>query len=281
MADPRIRFTWNMHWRCNYRCQYCFFEGRWEEYGRRFIEKSMEEWLACWRRILDRYGRAAVNMTGGEPFIFPDFVALVCGLSGLHWPINISTNASILWDEFIPAADPKRISVSVSFHPQYHQIGPFIERLKRLRAAGFGGCNNFVAFPPYLGDLPGLVARFQEIGESLKVIPFLGSHKGITYPDGYTAEQKKVLGMSDAWVDNKRRKGRSCLAGHRSALLLPDGNVARCGQIGDRHLIGNIFDPGFALLQNPAPCDVELCPCDEWKVIPDEKPPQQAGAWLP
>ncbi|MCX5796140.1 MAG: radical SAM protein [Elusimicrobia bacterium] len=279
--NPEIRITWNMHWRCNYRCAYCFFAGRWEEYGRRFIAKSTAEWLACWRRILDRYGRAAVNITGGEPFVFPDFVALVCGLSQLHWPVNISTNASILLDEFIAAADPKKVSVSVSFHPEYHQIALFLERLKKLRAAGFAGCNNFVAFPPHLQDLPSLVARFQEIGESLKVIPFIGSCQGLTYPAAYTAEQKELLGMSEDWVDNKRRKGRPCPAGHRSALLLPDGNVARCGQIGDRHIIGNIFAPGFDLLPQPAPCDVELCPCDEWKVIPDEKSPKSAGAWLP
>jgi molybdenum cofactor biosynthesis enzyme MoaA len=270
-----------MHWRCNYRCPYCFFEGHWDEYSRRSMEKSTTEWLLCWRRLHDRYGRAAVNLTGGEPFIFPEFVQLICGLSRLHWPINISTNASVLLDEFIASADPEKISVSVSFHPDYHQIAPFMARLKRLRDAGFAGCNNFVAYPPHLAELPGLVARFKEIGESLKVIPFIGNHEGMTYPEGYTAEQKKVLGMTEDWVHNKRRKGRPCLAGHRSALLLPDGNVARCGQIGDRHIIGSIFSRDFELLPQAMPCDVDLCPCDEWKVIPDEKPPDKVGAWLP
>lgn len=269
-----------MHWRCNYRCAYCFFDGHWEEYGRRFLAKSTPEWLACWSRIQERCGRAAVNITGGEPFVFPDFIALACGLSRLHWPINISTNASLLSDEFMAAADPQRISVSVSFHPGYHQPAPFLERLRKLRAAGFAGCNNFVAFPPQLGLLPELTARFQEIGESLKVVPFIGTFQGRSYPEGYTAEQKKLLGMSDDWAERKRRKGRPCLAGQRSALLLPDGNVARCGQIGDRRIIGNIFDPGFAFLAQAEPCDVELCPCDEWKVIPDEKAPDQAGAWI-
>ncbi|MBI5241189.1 MAG: radical SAM protein [Elusimicrobia bacterium] len=281
MSEPELRITWNMHWRCDYRCSYCFFAGHWEEYSRRFIERSTEEWLACWRRIRERHGRALLTITGGEPFIFPDFLNLISGLSDIHWPINISTNASVPWDGFIAAVDPKKVSVSVSFHPEYHEIGPFLGRLKGLRAAGFSGCNNFVAYPPQLKDLPRLAAAFQGIGESLKVIPFIGRFEGRTFPEGYTAEQRKLLGMSDDWVDNKRRKGRACLAGCRSALLLPDGSVTRCGQVGDPGIFGNICDPDFSLLPGPAPCDVELCPCDEWKVMPDEKAPDRAGAWLP
>jgi len=37
--------------------------------------------------------------------------------------------------------------------------------------------------------------------------------------------------------------------------------VARCGQIGERILVGNIFDENFKLLNKPQACDVDLCPC--------------------
>ena len=46
-------------------------------------------------------------------------------------------------------------------------------------------------------------------------------------------------------------------------------------------MFGDFFDPGFSLMEKPMPCDAELCPCDEWKVIPDERPPETADAWLP
>lgn len=279
--NGQIRITWNMHWLCNYRCPYCFFEGHWEEYGGRAVRKSTQDWLAAWERLARRYGRAAVTITGGEPFIFPDILALLEGLSRMHWPVNVTTNTSVLLDEFIRSADPARISVSTSFHPDYHELGTFLARLKRLRGAGFLGCNNFVAYPPRLPMLRSCVEAFAAIGESLKIVPFIGTFEGGRYPEAYTPEQRRLLGMADGWVDDKRRKGRPCLAGHRCALLLPDGKVARCGQIGDRHIIGDFFSPEFSLLEAPAPCDEELCPCDEWKVIPDEKPPERAGAWLP
>lgn len=281
MSEPRIRITWNIHWSCNYRCSYCFFDGHWAEYGRRNVYKTVEEWMGHWGRLQRLYGRAYVTINGGEPFAYPNFVELIRRLSEIHWPINVTTNTSLHLEEFVRTVDPERVSVSVSFHPQYHELAPFLERLRWLRSRGFKGCNNFVAYPPYLDRLRPCIDAFAGIGESLKVVPFVGDYQDIRYPEGYDQAQKDLLGMKDDWMDHKRHTGMPCRAGHLSALLLPDGNVTRCGQIGDRAVFGSFFDPGFTLLPEAAPCDVEFCPCDEWKVIPDEKPPETAGAWLP
>jgi MoaA/NifB/PqqE/SkfB family radical SAM enzyme len=279
---PQVRFTWNIHWSCNFRCAYCFFDPDWEEYGKRNVYKSVDEWMEHWKRIYARYGRCFLTINGGEPFAYPDFVELIRRVSQLHWPINITTNTSLLLDAFVKKIDPERVSLSLSFHPQYHLIDDFLGKVFFLRQNGFTeGCINFVAYPPYLEDLPRTVEKFRAIGESLKVIPFVGEYGGRRFPEGYNQAEKELLGLRDSWMDDKRHKGMLCRAGHRSGLLLPNGNVARCGQIGDRHIIGSLFDPAFELMPQPMPCDVEFCPCDEWKVIPDEKPPEAAGAWLP
>ncbi|MBI3552379.1 MAG: radical SAM protein [Elusimicrobia bacterium] len=282
MSDPDIRITWNIHWSCNFRCSYCFFDGNWGEYGKRNVYKTVPEWMAVWRRVYAKYGRAYVTINGGEPFAYPNFIELIHQLSEIHWPINITTNTSLHLDQFVKRIDPKRVSLSVSFHPQYHVIEDTIKTVRFLRENKADlGCINFVAYPPFMPELPSYIEKLAAIGESLKVIPFVGTYRGIKYPDGYDAEQKKALGMKDDWIDGKRHKGMLCRAGHKSALLLPDGNVTRCGQIGDPGIFGNIFEADFSLLDKPTPCDVEFCPCDEWKVIPDEKAPEKAGAWLP
>jgi hypothetical protein len=61
-------------------------------------------------------------------------------------------------------------------------------------------------------------------------------------------------------------KGEYCSAGHKSVLIFPDGKVARCGQIGERLLLGNIFTSGFKFFPKPMVCDAEMCPCLE-KII--------------
>ncbi len=281
MSDPAIRITWNIHWSCNYRCSYCFFDGKWAEYGRRNVYQTVDEWMGHWKRLYEKYGRAYVTINGGEPFAYPNFLEIIRRLAKIHWPINITTNTSLHLPEFLDTVDPERVSLSVSFHPQYHEIEAFIERLERIRSRGFKGCNNFVAYPPFLGRLNATLDRFVAAGHSLKVIPFVGEHAGVKYPEGYNEEHKRLLGMKDDWMEHKRHRGMLCRAGHRSALLLPDGNVTRCGQIGDRAIFGRFFDESFELMPEPTPCDVEFCPCDEWKVIPDEKAPEKAGAWLP
>lgn len=280
--NSQVRFTWNIHWSCNYRCSYCFFDQHWGEYGRRNVYKTVEEWVEHWRRIYDKYGRCYLTINGGEPFAYPNFVELIYQISKMHWHINITTNTSLHLEEFVDRMDPVKVSLSVSFHPQHHTLDAFLERVRFLRERKANlGCINFVAWPPFLKDLSGYVEQFRSAGESLKVIPFVGAYQGVTYPDGYSGPEKEILGMVDDWMEHKRHRGMLCRAGHQSALLLPNGKVARCGQIGDRYIIGDFFDPHFRLMDAPMPCDVDFCPCDEWKVIPDEKPPERPGAWLP
>lgn len=280
-----VRFTWNIHWSCNYRCSYCFFDEDWAEYGRRNVYQTVQEWVDHWSRIYDKYGRCYITINGGEPFAYPNFVELIHQISKMHWHINITTNTSLHLKEFVERIDPAKVSISISYHPQYHKLDEFLKTVSFLRANKANlGCINYVAWPPQMDQLQETVKAFVAQGESLKVIPFVGEFQGRKYPDQYSQEHKDLLGMKDGpdgWLEHKRHMGMSCRAGYRSALLLPTGKVSRCGQIGDRHIIGDFFDPNFELLPGPLACDAEFCPCDEWKVIPDEKPPEKPGAWLP
>ncbi|OGR47289.1 MAG: hypothetical protein A2X40_01630 [Elusimicrobia bacterium GWC2_65_9] len=286
--DPEIRVTWNIHWSCNYRCSYCLFDGHWTDYGKRNAYLTPDEWLVHWKRLHERHGRAYVVINGGEPFAYPRFVTLLTEVSRMHWPINVTTNGSLHLDDYLRHVDHSKVSLSLSFHPQYHTVQEFLTIVRKVREGGVQlGCLNFVAWPPMLADLPAVLEAFKASGESLKVIPFIGQWREARYPDAYSPDEKALLGMTAGepgekdWLAGKRRKGMLCRAGHRSALLLPDGKVTRCGQIGDPGIFSDFLADGFRLLDAPAPCGVELCPCDEWKVIPDEKTPDQAGAWLP
>ena len=194
----------------------------------------------------------------------------------------------VLHRRLLRRVDHAKVSLSLSFHPQYHTLREFLATVRSVREGGAQlGCLNFVAWPPMLADLTSILEAFTAADESLKVIPFVGEWRGARYPDAYSQDEKTRLGMTAAepgekdWLESKRHKGMLCRAGHAAALLLPDGEVTRCGQIGDPGIFSNFLVEDFRLLDAPAPCGVEFCPCDEWKVIPDEKAPAHAGPWLP
>src|SRR5690348_9626851 len=104
-VQPKIRLTWNIHWSCNYRCSYCFFDAQWGELAKRNVYKTVDEWRIHWSRIHERYGRAYILINGGAPFTYPNFVELIYRLSQIHWPINISTNTSLHLEEFMDRVD--------------------------------------------------------------------------------------------------------------------------------------------------------------------------------
>ncbi len=265
VQKPRVRFSWIIHYACNYRCPYCFYyEGAgWEILRERNIYLSPDEWLRHWERIYQSYGRCYIAITGGEPFTYPDFIELISRLSKMHYPINISTNSSGDFDFFVNSVSPERVSLSPSFHPEFDELSAFLEKIRLLRKYKFNGCINFLAYPPYLKDLKYYIKEFESIGESLKIIPFRGIYREVAYPMEYTDEERALIGLKTEWFDRVRKKGSICNAGKESGLLLPDGQVSRCGQLFYNCIIGNFFDLDFKLLDEPQTCPVERCPCNE------------------
>ena len=265
---PNTRFTWIIHYACNYRCPYCFYyEGSgWEILKDRNIYFNPDEWLRYWQRIYERYGRCYITITGGEPFTYPDFIELISKLSLMHYPINITSNSSGDLSSFVRLASPERVSLSLSFHPKFDNLDDFLERKKFLKRHNFDGCINFLAYPPYLNDVSYYEDAFKSIGENLKFIPFRGIYREIAYPSGYTEEQKALIGLTQEWFTKARKKDALCYAGKQSGLLLPDGKVSRCGQLWYNCIIGDFFDENFSLLTEPKTCPVDLCPCNEDKL---------------
>ncbi|MFA7074317.1 MAG: radical SAM protein [Endomicrobiaceae bacterium] len=257
-----VSFEWNIIYQCNYRCSYCIFDGKWDEYGPRTVFKSVNELLEIWDRIYSLYGKTSIVFTGGEPTVYPDFFEFVSKLSEKHYPINISSNGSGDLKRLCEICDNTKVSVSISFHPEFDKAETVIERAKYLKAKGFlAEFINYCCYPPHIPKLMDYVKMFKDNGLTIKAIPFCGQYEGKSYPDSYTAQEKEILGINDVWETNVKRKGTLCAAGQKSALIFPDGKVARCGQIGERVLVGNIFDKDFKLLDKPQECDVDICPC--------------------
>ncbi|MDD4894253.1 MAG: radical SAM protein [Candidatus Omnitrophica bacterium] len=270
--EPKARFTWNMLYDCNYRCSYCFFEGKWEKYRAKTVYLSPEEWEWRWKRVSDKYGPPYLVITGGEPFIYPNFIEIIKRLMPICSHIDISTNSSGDLERFTEIIDPRplKVSLALSYHPQFDNLEEFMQKLLFVRGRGFKGCVNLVAYPPFLKDIEHYKEKFASAGRILNIIPFFGEYKGVVYPPGYTQDERRLLGINDEWFKKVRKKGSVCSAGHRAALIFPDGKMARCGQLGEDNALGNFLDPNFKLMEDTIPCEAEFCPCAEGDIIPEE-----------
>ena len=274
--NNKIYFNWDLHYACNYRCPYCWFHGRWHQLARENKYLSIDEVLKAWENIYKKYGSVYIELLGGEPFIYPNFTELIKKLSHIH-AIGITTNLSIELDNFIKEVDSSKVRVSPTFHPLFADFDKFINRALLLREKGMISLVNYLAYPPQIKFIKYYKERFDKYGIPLSVMTFWGQHNGITYPEGYTQQERESIELclgdrqgEKFQLKPKSVKGKLCKAGQIYADIKADGKVLRCGG-SYPHEIGNLFNDDFKLLDNPLPCESELCPCNEWAGLLVEK----------
>ena len=265
----KINFTWLTNYACNYRCPYCFLDGHWEELLKTDKYFSKERILVAWTRIKDKYGEAHICVSGGEPVLFPNFISLIKEISNMH-TIGICTNLSIDVKDIIDNLDPRRVDLSVSFHPHFVKINDMLDKLHLLKQYQWRLIVECVGWPPLISNMDNYYFNFRDFNFS--VLPFWGKYNGKAYPENYTEEAKSIINRYIAHRENEsfrtdppRVKGRVCRAGQVYAHILPNGQVLRCS-FGGEPINKNFFDDEFSLLDKPSFCSSEYCGCLEWVV---------------
>jgi MoaA/NifB/PqqE/SkfB family radical SAM enzyme len=228
-----------------------------------------------WRRIYEKYGSVHIEILGGEPFIYPNFVELIEKISHLH-TIGITTNLSVNINSFIEKINPSQVRVSPTFHPLFAKYEEFLKKVLFLKENGFcGDAIWYLAYPPQIRQIDHYKEKFNQEGLSLSLMTFWGEYKGGVYPQSYTEEERRMIsshlgkrgGEEYQVIPKKMPKGRLCRAGQKYAVIQANGNVIRCGGSELNEIIGNFFDENFKLLQEPIPCKAEYCKCNEWALL--------------
>jgi len=273
-------YTWDLTYDCNYACSYCSL-GYEEERARKpkTLILPPEEWGKIWEDIYKKYGPAHIHLTGGEPFTYPGIMEIIGKFIKYH-TFESSTNLSWEPDELIRRVPAGRARLGTSFHPEMEELNIFLNKAEKLVRAGFEVWSNYVAYPPFLKDLPGAKKAFKEIGINMSILPFNGRYGDSDYPAAYDEEERvflRELGADLPWVkksmdfafekkpaEKKSFKSRKCWMGAVYAKIHPDGRVFRCCAEGGMYL-GNITDKTMGLLDSPQLCALENCPC--WKAM--------------
>lgn len=271
-----VTFIWDLHYACNYRCPYCWFNGKWHDFARQNIKLSVDDLFKAWRRVYDKYGSVHIEIIGGEPFIYPNFTELIKQLTSVH-TVGITSNLSMEVENFVSEIDYRKVKIVPTFHPLFANFDKFIKKASLLTKEGMVCFVNYLAYPPQIKFIGYYKEKFLGHSIELSVMTFWGKYNGKDYPQSYTQQERQMiephLGRRKGekfQLEPKQVKGRICTAGQRYAIVKGDGSVFRCGGSHPESL-GNIFGDNFSLLDCPSPCISEFCPCNEWALLLEEK----------
>ena len=260
--------SWNVNTACNYRCTYCtqrFLDdrGRWARDVPRFV--------AAFSRLP---GPWEIKLSGGEPFVHPDFLALVRGLAAAGHLVSVVTNFSAkqeMLEGYLEAARGHLGVFSASLHLAYvaeEGLNAFVDRgtwlSARLREEPEGSfCVTCVATRENLPRLPALRDTFAKAGLTFKVQPEKQARDVIAYSEQEEASLIALGGHNQTGLVRPAFKGQPCWAGARYMVVDDRGLAFRCypGRRTRQEPLGNLLEPGFALWDEARPCLYDYCNC--------------------
>ena len=286
-----VEADWALLNTCNFRCDYCFLDP-----DLRGAQIATHGTPNQWVEGFQATGKTwLLHITGGEPTIYPGFVALCEQLSRRHY-LSINSNLSHpCIDVFAERIDPARVhDINAAVHFDERNIKAsldvFIERVRRLQARQFNVLVSMVMTPR-------MVCLFQEIANDFEsrglfLIPKVmrEMYQGNRYPAAYSADQRAIISHYLAKAQEKYAqvmarmgepatidmladhrfldgigdyRGKRCGSGYNFVRIDPDGTVVRCGS---SRRLGNILLKNLKLLPTPMECDTSYCPyfCEKY-----------------
>jgi MoaA/NifB/PqqE/SkfB family radical SAM enzyme len=281
---------WALNKFCNFSCPYCYVslkDRREAAYKGRDAQKIINAFNGSGKIWL-------IHMSGGEPFLHPDFIDLCKGLTENHF-ISVNTNLSsrIVYN-FCECIDPKKVSfVHCSLHSTEREtpelIHDFKEKVRALARAGFTVFITQVMWPPVVDRFNQISALFRKEGMLVRPKLFRGYYKWKEYPESYSerekgailhfmkeieeadSQQDKATGhinpdLDKRWINGYVSfKGMPCLAGVEFVAIDFYGDIKRCQS--DPAKLGNIYRGEFNLFENARPCKARICGCPYYGFI--------------
>jgi MoaA/NifB/PqqE/SkfB family radical SAM enzyme len=263
--DERV-MLWLINDECNLNCDYC-------HNAPLKTEKSFTDAAKIAKCFDDPGYTWFINISGGEPFLYPGFTELMKLLTKNHY-ISLNTNltapgipefSEIISPAHVPGINASYQAEELRKHPDLRDI--FISNYILLQSKGFNIIASYVAYPPFVSHIPEDLEQLKKAGVSrIGTRNFNGIFEGKNYPESYTEKERKLVKeYSDPAIeldiDNKfsNLKGRKCTAGQKYIFMDKTGNAARCTSIGKD--LGNLFNGDISILEATETCSADKCIC--------------------
>lgn len=157
--------TFELTARCNLDCRMCYIHKRANDPSARAGERTAAQWLELAKECQEA-GTLLLLLTGGEPFLRPDFQEIYSGCRGLGLMVSVNSNGTLIDEDairFLAADPPSRVNITL-YGASPETYGALCgdpsayERAVRailgLRAAGVLVKLNFSVTPYNRRDLP-------------------------------------------------------------------------------------------------------------------------------
>ena len=268
--------VWFLTFNCTNWCPYCWQRQR-QKRGEFTPEpfKDYKLWVEAWNRLKP----GVLDITGGEPFMQPNFVDMVSELEDVR--VAITTNLRHDITDFVQRIRPSRVvSITASYHPSSDMSKDlFLGKCLLLKNRGFGVTVNFVTYPEQMFLAPILAQEFKLFQLRFHVDPYADTGLAFKYTDKEKWFLSQITGSDrqNFVEEDKENKPVLCNAGQVHISVQPNGDAYRCINakinedkegIIEHKKLGNILDKDFKLLKAKARCDIaNICAgCDRDKV---------------
>jgi MoaA/NifB/PqqE/SkfB family radical SAM enzyme len=260
--------SWNMNTLCNYRCSYC---------TQRFLD-DRKRWAKDLPAFLDTFGQLPaqtgvpweIKLSGGEPFLHPEFVDVVRALASRGLYISVVTNFSqeALIEPFIEAAGGYLRVISCSLHLEFADVDAFVARAREVqrRVASNPSSSLVVTCVATRENLPKLLSlhdRFADAGVRFKVQPEKQDREIVVYDDASTAVLYRLGGHNGTGHIAHDFGGQPCWSGARYFIVDDRGDAFRCypARRYRAEFLGNVALGTLRLYDAAKPCLYRSCHC--------------------
>jgi organic radical activating enzyme len=225
---------WCVTWQCNFACPYCWQRQDPQTY-RVKNDISCEQWLNIWEKISERFDDIRIGITGGEPFLYGDFIRLLTELPD-NISYEITSNLSLLnVEEFLSYEKLRKhcLGIACSFHPSNPSnstdyMDVFFDKARKLSVLTY----TKIIFVPADSDLRFYEALRNFCDENRIVLQV---KKNIVPPerkDDEPREERITSGESASEGipvnESYMHEEVSCSSGFSHLALLPNADVWPC-----------------------------------------------------
>jgi organic radical activating enzyme len=244
---------WCVTWQCNFACPYCWQLEEPQTYKSNNVI-SYREWLDVWKSISQHFDVITISITGGEPFLFKDFIKLLTELPD-NITYDITSNLSLLnAEEFLSHEKIRKhcSGISCSFHPSNasnskNYTDTFFEKVRKLTVLP----STKVNFVPAVLNLR-FYETLNEFCRKNRIALHVKKPIVLKNPIDNVPEEEGIangIDSSDSRLFNKSNMHEkvSCSAGLSHLALFPNADVWPCytkAALGENYL-GNLLSGEF------------------------------------